>query len=180
MHAFYPNISKKEDIEKPVRQLVPIYESLGIDYLYWVKIGDMILAGFMLLWSVALLLGNWRTFINLLSAPTVQSVCNFGFAIIFLLISVFLVVLSVVLFFFPSQVKSSADDLQAVLISLLAILLVGAVFLVVWGFKTVTVGITLSIMLTFFYPIASGAVTYYILYVLLRTGVEPEYKMVLN
>jgi hypothetical protein len=170
MQALYPVMplpqqDPKEDTKQP-QQVIPIYKPYTIDYMFFVKLGNIVLSAFMLIWMVLLLLGNWSTYMSFIKNPTVGSVVSFGFGLIVMLACIGMVMLSLVIQFFPSQLKTSCDDLKVVICTLIGILLVGTIVILVWSFKMLALGINLSIMLTFFYPVAVGAVSFYILTVI--------------
>jgi hypothetical protein len=152
-----PQQEPKEDT-KQLQQIIPIYQPYIIDYMFFVKLGNIVLSAFMLIWMVLLLLGNWSTYMSFIKNPTVGSVVYFGFGIIVMLSCIGMVMLSLVIQFFPTQLKTSC--------TLIGILLTGTIVILVWSFKMLAIGINLSIILTFFYPVAVGAVSFYILTVI--------------
>jgi len=155
MMAMYPDIKDKTN-EKVIYSPVA---TIGIDYMYWVKIGNIILAAFMMLWVGVVAIANWGSYMDLIKHPSVNSVLYFGFSTVLMLVAVLMVALSIVLAFFSGSAKSSADDLKAVLIGLAIVILMGSISILVWTFKTFSISVNLSIILTFFYPISTGAVT---------------------
>ena len=163
----YPVIEQPQKDQK--NQTPIIYQANAIDYLVYVKIGNIVLSSFMLIWMVLLLLGNWGTFTNLMKNPTVGTITHFGFAIIVMLVTLCMFALALVIQFMPAYIKTSCDDLKVVLCAVEGILLVGGISVLIWSLKMLALGINLSIILTMFYPLAVGAITFYLLDVILRS-----------
>jgi len=71
---------------------------------------------------------------------------------------------SLVLMIKDDQVATAWNDILAVIVGLAVVILCIMIPALIWAFKVMTVGLALSILLTFIYPLAAMGVTFYILY----------------
>jgi hypothetical protein len=88
-----------------------------------------------------------------------------------------LVGISLLVQFWPGILKTAADDLKVVLIALNGVVLVGGICILVWTFKFISFGINMSIILTLFYPLASGGINYYLLTIIQQAEIEVSIKL---
>ena len=163
-----------KDLDQPQRKLAISRNS--IDTMELLKIGNVVLCSITLLWTIALLVFNWKAFVYLWNHPTVAYIFHFGACTILMAAVLLLLVGSIVLMIKDSLITTAWDDILAVIVGMAVVILVIMIPALIWAFKVLTVGLALSILLTFFYPLASMGVTFYIIYV--RFAGEISYEVI--
>ena len=146
-----------------------IVEAGSSTSLYWVQLAGMAMSIITAIWTVLLVLGNWSTLMLFITTPTVHSVINFGFFILFVLYVIALLVfniLNVVLVDGRSVLKTGRNELLIIFSSITIIFIIELVYALIWGLKVLAVSVNLSIIITALYPIMTSILFIYSLYYL--------------
>ena len=134
--------------------------------LFWVKICALALSSIAAIWTILLFLANWSIFIHFIQSPTVHSVILFSACLVFMLYVLILLVLNILNVTNIVNIRIAREEMLVAFSTQTILMIIGLIMLLIWGFKTLSVSVNLSMILCVVYPILAAVVFMYTLYFL--------------
>ena len=148
-----------------------IFNKLNSNGIAYIKLTNVLLSGLMLIWTIFLVAANYESFVHMFNEPTVKSIMYFSFCIFVLLSIAAIMTISVLIQFAPSAIRTSIETIKIIIATICFVMAIGFAFVLAWSIRSFSLRLNVSLLLTFFYPIAESGLCLYLLHNMSHEGI---------